>query len=140
MSESDDVLQGGCLCGRIRYQIGADGLRHGTCHCKHCQRQGGSAFSTLTVVKQSDFTILQGQPSLFIDTNTASGNTLLRYFCNQCGSPIYSAVKDSASPFIGIKSGTLDDTSSYRPTFQLWCESKQDWLRLEEDVPQMARQ
>ncbi|MEC8526956.1 MAG: aldehyde-activating protein, partial [Pseudomonadota bacterium] len=37
---------GGCLCGQVRYETKADPLMTGVCHCKNCQKQAGSAFST----------------------------------------------------------------------------------------------
>ena len=38
---------GQCLCGEIKYELAAAPTMTGVCHCKNCQRQAGSAFSTL---------------------------------------------------------------------------------------------
>ena len=40
-------IEGGCLCGSIRYTCDAEPALTANCHCKHCQRQSGSAFSTI---------------------------------------------------------------------------------------------
>ena len=37
---------GGCLCGQVRYETKAEPMMTGVCHCKNCQKQAGSAFST----------------------------------------------------------------------------------------------
>ena len=42
----------------------------GVCHCKNCQRQAGSAFSTLAVVPRSDFKLTAGEPKLYTDGDT----------------------------------------------------------------------
>ena len=111
----------------------------GVCHCKNCQRQAGSAFSTLAGVPTSDFNFTSGQPKLYKDSDTDSGNTVERYFCGNCGSPIYSAI--AAQPdTLFLKTGTMDDTSGFTPQFHVWCDSKQDWVSLEENVPHMGRQ
>jgi hypothetical protein len=109
----------------------------GVCHCKNCQRQAGSAYSTLAGVPKSQFALKQGELKLFLDTDTASGNTVSRYFCGNCGSPIYSAIPDQPE-MVFVKTGTLDDTSTFAPQFHAWCDSKQDWVTLDEGVPVLA--
>ena len=109
----------------------------GICHCKNCQRQAGSAFSTLAGIEAKDFQ-LSGTPKLYEDRDTDSGNPVQRYFCGNCGSPIYSAI--SAQPdMVFLKTGTLDDTSGFTPQFHAWCSTKQDWVALEEGVPTLDK-
>jgi hypothetical protein len=40
-------MTGGCLCGQVRYSANAEPAFVGVCHCKHCQKQTGSAFSVI---------------------------------------------------------------------------------------------
>ena len=130
---------GQCLCGAIKYEIKAALTVTGVCHCKNCQRQAGSAFSTLAPISKADLTLISGDPKLYSDSATGSGNTVSRYFCGNCGSPIYSAIPSQPDLFY-LKTGTLDNTDSFTPMFHAWCDTKQNWVRLEEDVPQMATQ
>ena len=125
---------GSCLCGNIRYEIDGEPSITGICHCKNCQRQAGSAFSTLAAVPREAFRFIQGEPKLYADTDTKSGNTVERWFCNNCGSPIYSGVDSSPDNWF-LKTGTLDDTSTWEPRFQTWCDSRQNWVTLEDGVP-----
>ena len=61
-----------------------------------------------------------------------------RKFCGQCGSPIMSDVE--AIPNMDfLKAGTLDDTSWLKPEVQFWCDSAQSWLKLDDDIAQMAQ-
>jgi len=39
-------LQGGCLCGGIRYEISGPLTEAGNCHCSMCRRFHGAAFGT----------------------------------------------------------------------------------------------
>jgi len=130
---------GQCLCGAVKYEFDGAPAMTGVCHCKNCQRQAGSAFSTLAGVAKSAFRFTAGEPTLYRDADTASGNTVERYFCGKCGSPIYSALPDQPD-MLFLKTGTLDDTSSFQPQFQVWCDSKQNWVKLQEGVPAIARQ
>ena len=133
------AITGRCLCGEVKYEIESAPAMTGVCHCKNCQRQAGSAFSTLAGVPKSGFRFTAGQPKLYSDGDTASGNTVERYFCGTCGSPIYSVIPSQPDTLF-LKTGTLDDTSGFKPQFHVWCDSKQDWVTLEEGVPSMARQ
>ncbi len=88
-------LTGQCLCGIITYELKNPPAMTGVCHCKNCQRQAGSAFSTLAGVAKTDFVLKSGQMKIYKDSETDTGNTVERHFCAECGSPIYSAVPDS---------------------------------------------
>ena len=129
---------GGCLCGAINYDFPNDPAVYGVCHCLNCQKQAGSAFSTLAAVTKSEFKI-RGEPKLYVDGDTNSGNSVERYFCQNCGSPIFSALP-SQPDVIYLKTGTMDDTSGFSPSFNVWCSTKQDWVELAEGVPQMETQ
>ena len=133
------AITGQCLCGDIHYELENTPAMTGVCHCKNCQRQAGSAFSTLASVPKAEFTITRGDPKLYEDSETRSGDTVARYFCGTCGSPIYSALP-SQPDAIYLKTGTMDDTSAFQPMFHVWCETKQNWVELADGVPQMANQ
>ena len=132
-------VTGQCLCGDIKYQIDNAPTVTGVCHCKNCQRQAGSAFSTLAGVPKSEFTLISGELKLYEDSDTKSGNQVERFFCGRCGSPIYSALGDQPDS-VFLKTGTMDDTSAFQPQFHVWCDSKQNWVTLEEGVPSLATQ
>ena len=129
---------GQCLCGAIKYEFPNDPAVAGVCHCKNCQRQAGSAFSTLAGVPRAEFQ-MTGEPKLYQDSDTDSGSTVERYFCGDCGSPIFSAIS-SQPDVIYLKTGTMDDPSGFSPAFHVWTRTKQDWVELSEGVPQMAKQ
>ncbi len=133
------TTSGRCLCGDIKFEIANPPALTGVCHCKNCQRQAGSAFSTLAGVPKADFTFTAGEPTLYADSDTASGSTVERYFCGRCGSPIYSVVPGQPDTLF-LKTGTLDDTDSFKPQFHVWCDSKQNWVQLDEGVPQIPTQ
>ncbi|MDA1074345.1 MAG: GFA family protein [Proteobacteria bacterium] len=133
------ALTGQCLCGDVTYTIENVPAVTGVCHCKNCQRQAGSAFSTLAGIPKAEFKFTSGTPKLYEDAATDSGNPVERYFCGRCGSPIYSALP-SQPEMLYLKTGTLDDTSSFKPQFHAWCDSKQTWVVLEKDVAAMGKQ
>ena len=131
-------ITGRCLCGQIQYEFESEPTLTGICHCTNCQRQAGSAYSTLAGVPKAEFKLTQGELKLYQDSDTDSGNSVQRYFCGNCGSPIYSAIESQAE-MLFLKTGTLDDNSQFKPMFHAWAETKQPWVQLDDGVPVMPR-
>ena len=48
-------IQGGCLCGGMRYEIDGPLTEVGNCHCSMCRRFHGAAFSTYAKVNAEHF-------------------------------------------------------------------------------------
>ena len=125
-----DMMTGGCLCGQVRYSVSADPAMQVNCHCKNCQRQSGSAFSTIIGVPEGAVSI-QGEFRTYDDAGE-SGEAVLRDFCPNCGSPLFSRVA-VAPGLIFIKAGTLDDTSWLFPAGHIWTRSKQPFVSIGAD-------
>ncbi|WP_164157060.1 GFA family protein [Sandarakinorhabdus rubra] len=128
-------LEGGCLCGAVRYTTSAEPVMQAVCHCRNCQKQAGSGWSMIMGVPAAALSIT-GEVKTYEDQGE-SGGAVRRQFCSNCGSPLFSRV--SAAPdLVFIKAGTLDDTSQFTPQMQFWTDSKQHWIELP-GIPAMAR-
>lgn len=117
---------GGCLCGAVRYEVKGDPAIQLVCHCSHCQKQAGSAFSTIMGVPEAALTVTKGEATSYVDRGE-SGKAVERQFCGTCGSPLFSKVEVSPG-MVWIKVGTLDDTSAFSPAAHIWTKSKQAWV------------
>jgi hypothetical protein len=130
-------IAGSCLCGAIRYASSAEPVMVAVCHCTHCQKQSGGAFSVNVAVPKGSLQLTAGKTTVFHDTGS-SGQPVYRHFCSSCGSPIYSDVV--ATPQLDwLKAGTLDDTSWVRPVANIWCDSAQTWVVYPEGVPRFPQ-
>ena len=126
-------IQGGCLCGAVRYTSTAEPVMTAICQCTHCQRQSGSAFSVNVGIPKGSLQYTGDIPATFEDKGT-SGQPVHRRFCNKCGSPIVSEVE--ATPTLDwLKSGTLDDPSWLQPQVSVWSDSGQPWVKLPDAMP-----
>ena len=83
-----NAITGGCLCGNIRYSVSQPIEKLIACHCTHCQKTSGVGVSHNAPLPSSAVTFTAGTTKLYADT-AQSGNILNRYFCADCGSPIY---------------------------------------------------
>lgn len=115
---------GQCLCGQIRYAVDVDPLFAGNCHCKDCQRTSGSAFVPAMIFPASKV-MIHGEPRYFVSTSD-SGNTHSRGFCPNCGSQLFARFSHLPD-VLGIKAGTLNETSRYRPMLDFHVASAAEW-------------
>lgn len=119
-------IEGGCLCGAVRYECEDEPALTAICHCKHCQKQAGTAFSTLVGVPRGSLK-LSGKPLKIYHDTGESGQPVLREFCEECGSAVISDVAIMPD-LLFIKAGTLDDTSWLSPQLQIWTDHKLGWV------------
>lgn len=124
---------GGCLCGTVRYAYAGDIDAAGYCHCEDCRRCTGSAFNISVGLALAQFTITAGTPKGYIRT-ADSGHELTRYFCPDCGSPLYTASPRHPDT-IYVKAGSLDDPSLVRPGHQNWTSRTVPWSVLDPALP-----
>ena len=129
-------MNGGCLCGNVRYSCTAEPLLVGICHCKNCQKQTSTSFSILVAVPKGSLEVA-GELSSYRDQGTR-GNAVVRKFCGNCGSAIVSDA-EAAQDMDFLKAGTLDDTSWLKPQMQFWCDSAQPWLQLDPQIEQLPQ-
>ena len=123
------MLTGRCLCGEVTYELAGDLLATAVCHCDHCQRQSGGAFSVNLVAHESQLTI-HGELRTYEETGELGDAVYVRRrFCGSCGSPIVSELSQTQG-VIAVKAGTLDDKSAVLPTVEVWCTDKQPWVSL----------
>ncbi len=102
-------IRGGCLCGAVRYETEAEPVTTAVCHCRNCQKQSGSALSVIVAFPAGSLTTTGDSLTAYEDRGV-SGKTVLRYFCNRCGSPLITRAEFSPDVEF-IKAGTLDDPS-----------------------------
>lgn len=123
-----DVREGGCQCGRVRYQVVGEPITVGVCHCRECQRQSGSAFGMSFIVPKDAFRLSRGELKVF-SRSSDSGRPVICAFCPECGTRIYHEARWLEGA-LNIKPGTFDDPSFLQPTGEIWTVRKHRWVEL----------
>jgi len=126
------MLEGGCLCGGVRFRITGKLGPAGYCHCRQCQRASGSAFAANAPARTTYFQIISGG-DLVSEYESSPGK--FRAFCRRCGSPIYSR-RDTEPDIRRIRLGALDSDPGRRPLAHVWVSSKAPWHAIEDSLPQ----
>ncbi len=124
-----DPISGGCLCGKIRYEVSQPPQSIIACHCTHCQKISGAGSSHNAVVPTSAVTFTSGRPKQFRDT-AQSGNILNRFFCGDCGSSLYSQ-REKAPEMTILKVGTLDKPGDMKLVMNIWTNSARPWMYID---------
>jgi hypothetical protein len=115
------MMEGGCLCGAVRYRLGGAPSSSANCHCRSCRRASGAPVVAWITVRRSQFTILSGIPAVF---HSSPGVT--RQFCSHCGTGLtYESERHPDT--IDITTASLDDADAHPPTVDVWLEDKVSW-------------
>jgi hypothetical protein len=126
------TMTGHCLCGAVRYHVDTEPTITANCHCTDCQRQTGSAFSILVAVPREALHI-EGELATHVTVGTDTELEVKRQFCPRCGSPIVS-LPDMTPDLAYIKAGTLDNAADLVPEMDVWCDSAQHWVTMDEEA------
>lgn len=122
-------LTGACLCGAIAYEIDhLPGDVADICHCAQCRKASGAASLPWVQVEPARFRLTRGVARAY-----ASSARATRWFCPECGTPLYMTDHENRSA--GITLGTLDQPEEIRPTVHGWLCERVSWEALDETLP-----
>jgi hypothetical protein len=121
-----DVIEGGCLCGAVRYRVTGAALATSNCHCNSCRHASGAPSVAWVVVRTADFAIVTGSPISF-----RSSPPVVRAFCGKCGTPLTYQHDDSPGT-IDVTTATLDSPERFPPTREIWLQHKIPWAPVNE--------
>lgn len=123
-------LEGGCLCGAIRYRIAVttDDVTH--CHCSLCRRSTGAPFVTWLTVPAASFAIVRGRP-----VERRSTPHAVRSFCGTCGTAL-TFREDPRPHAIDVTAGSLDEPERVAPREHIHVRSRLQWTAVGDGLPE----
>lgn len=95
--------QGGCHCGRVRYEVDFEIQNGLSCNCSICQKRG----ALLAFVPDRQFTLLSGENDL-IDYQFAK-KVIHHLFCKVCGVGSFAKGRDGQKMMYAINLRCLDN-------------------------------
>ncbi len=99
-------VEGGCYCGKVRYQAEGEPMMAGQCHCRECQYITGGGPNMFMAMPATGFTYTAGEPKQF--TRKDLDRAVTREFCPSAASHL--ATRVPSLPAVIVKVGTLDDS------------------------------
>lgn len=121
--------EGGCLCGKVRFRVGAEAIETGYCHCRMCQRNSGAPVVAWATFPATNFSWMAGSPATYI-----SSPKVRRQFCAECGSYLVFQHEDSTE--VSVNAAAMDDPASFPPRLHIFVESRIPWFRTDDHLPE----
>lgn len=121
---------GSCLCGTVRFEVTGDFDSFYLCHCRHCQKDTGSAHAANLFSKSARLVWRAGADA--VTTFTLAGTRHNKSFCKLCGSALPST---HIAGLLVVPAGCLDTEIPMSPTAHIFLASKAAWDGEPGEVP-----
>lgn len=124
-------INGGCLCGAVRFTANTNPLVTRACWCRLCQTLASGNATINLAFPISAVTItgeLQDYASVADD-----GNKMHRRFCPSCGVHLFSEAEERPN-LIVVRAGTLDESEHVEIEGIIWTSEAPSWAYLDPDV------
>jgi len=122
---SGEVLEGGCLCGAVSYQVRGPFTLFAHCHCSRCRKASGAAHATALYANPANLTWTSGRDSV-VRFDLPSARSFSTAFCKSCGSPLPHTTRSGRE--LIVPAGSLDtEPTTAQPTSHGHWESRAGW-------------
>ena len=118
------IWTGRCLCGQASYEVRAEPVYAGFCHCRDCQRATSTGHSCYIGFAR-DAVTLSGETRAF-PVRADSGALSFRHFCPDCGTHLFGRREPDDGHFT-VYAGTLDEPERFVPRESIFVRSRRDW-------------
>lgn len=129
----DHVRKGGCLCGKVRFEVTGRPLLVEFCHCQSCRKASGAPIFAWAAFAVSAFGFSSGAPKTRL-----SSPGVTRGFCGDCGTPL-TLQDERFADEIYVALAAFDDPESFEPAFHIWRSHRLPWLETADDLPRYRR-
>ena len=122
-------LEGGCLCGSIRYRAYGPPSNATFCHCPTCRKAAGSPVVAWVTFAASSFSFVAGER-----TEYPSSSKVIRTFCGSCGTPLTYVHADFPST-VDVTTCSLDDPEPFAPADHTFFSHRLCWVYVNDHLP-----
>jgi hypothetical protein len=123
-------LTGGCLCGRVRFELSEPVKSAGYCHCTRCQRRTGTGSSAGARIDGTAFRLLSGADLIKAWRHPDGG--FEKCFCGECGGHLFSRDADDHTQ-MSIRMGAFDGDPGIRPSWRMFTDYAAVWEPIPDD-------
>jgi hypothetical protein len=121
-------IEGGCLCGEVRYRATPDHREGYYCHCRMCQLAFGNTRAAFFNLRKAQVVWTKGEPVYYHSSKFAR-----RGRCGHCGTPFSFDYLDSE--WLDLSVGSLDDPSAFTPVSHFAVETRVATWHIEDGLP-----
>jgi hypothetical protein len=114
------LLEGGCQCGAVRYQVRGRPFHATVCHCSICRRTSGAPMVAWFSVRPDELQVVRGAPARFRSSAQA-----WRSFCGACGTAL--TFQQDGLDEVDVTTCSLDTPEAVPPEDHTWVRSRVAW-------------
>lgn len=118
------VLEGGCLCGKVRFKAHQAPVRTFACHCSFCQRVTGSSFFAESIYPRDAVEFNDGELRKYAHVSEGSQKMVFVHFCPACGTTV-GLTFERWPQVQAIARGCYDEPNAVEVTSHIWTDSAQ---------------
>lgn len=133
-----EELEGGCLCGSVRFRAAQAPMRTLACHCTFCQKVTGSFYFAESMFPMDVVQFNDGKMRTYEHISDGSNKKVFVHFCENCGTTV-SLTFERWPDVRGIACGCYDNPNAVAVSSHIWTRSAQNGTALPEGVECFTR-
>jgi hypothetical protein len=130
----DEIREGGCGCGAVRYRVSGAPIFVNNCHCRQCQQQTGSTSVVNAFFEAERVMLLSGELTEHT-VKAGSGGPHVIVRCAACGAALWSYYPRLGRLGLGLRMGTLDEPGAFTPDAVIYTGEAMPWVAFPEGIP-----
>jgi hypothetical protein len=118
-----EMISGGCLCGKVSFELINDFMQFHLCHCTECRKITGSAHASNLFANPKNINWLRGVDN--IKRYDYPNGDLTTAFCADCGSCVPYLTKNGK--WLVVPAGSLNENPSINPQDNIFWSERAGW-------------
>jgi len=123
---------GGCLCGKVRYEVRGKLGPVYACHCSQCRRTTGYCLVT-TSTRRANFHLVRDATLRWYESSPRAR----RGFCAACGSTLFWDAPEEN--YICMTAGSIDPPTGLALECHIYTEDKGDFYEIADGLRSMPQ-
>jgi hypothetical protein len=128
------TVEGGCLCGAVRFAVELPTSFCAHCHCGMCRRGHGAGFVTWFGVPQERFRVAAGAEKLVRYRSSAHAT---RSFCRCCGSSLFFESAQHPGQ-VHVVLANMDAAIDRLPELHVFFDDRAAWVHIADELPRLG--
>lgn len=127
------MLQGGCHCGAVRYEMSDEVTHHSLCHCRDCRVCAGAPVVSWAAVRREALKV-KGEVQTYRSSEDA-----VRSFCGRCGTGLFYVNEAVLPGLVDVQTATLDDPGALPVQLHVQVADRIGWMETAHELPEFER-
>ncbi len=132
MDQLNVRARGGCLCGRVRYEIVGELMPVVNCHCSKCRRFHGHV-GAYAATRREHLVLAEASGLKWYHSVQDETPNVYRGFCMECGSSLFWDPRGKQQ--ISIAAGSIDPPTGLDTECHVWLSQKTDYYTITDGLP-----